>query len=292
MKQTVVVLSVVMALLLVVSGFIVAGSLRQSELLVARVNQVNELTAKLNQLSQRQREQDGLLETGETERVGLLKQRDALTLQLEEALLSAKEANDAIAQNEIKRTETEAAYEEALQALTLQAEEARLNGETLTTQLNAAILQNQELTAQAEALTQQNQALAAQAEQARQSGETLAVRLDAAVKRNGDLSAQAEALAQQNQALTAQEEAALQRGDKLEADLTAATAENQRLAAQQKALQQQAEALEGEIKAYSQWRALAAPLGGDPAAAQSAKEAFIAAYPNSSLLAAYSEEDH
>jgi len=102
MKQTVAILTALMAALVLISGFIVMGSMQQNDLLVQREAQLlardQELTQKNAQLLQMEAEARDSLKQQEQ----LIQERDALSQQLSDALLSSQESNDAIA----RQTET------------------------------------------------------------------------------------------------------------------------------------------------------------------------------------------
>lgn len=116
MKQTVGILTALMMAMLMVSGFIVAGSTQQSRLLSQREEELRLAQAAISEL-----ETEGEKWKREAQRSAklcaeLTEQRDALSVQLGDAILSSQEANDAVAQQvltveeqakELLRMETE-----------------------------------------------------------------------------------------------------------------------------------------------------------------------------------------
>lgn len=98
MKQTVSILTALMITLLLVSGFIVMGSMQQSEMLIEREEQLLEKTvewqkanAKIAEMEKEAKDNQQLLEKTKQE-------RDALSAQLNDALLSSQESNEAVHQ--------------------------------------------------------------------------------------------------------------------------------------------------------------------------------------------------
>lgn len=100
MKQTVTILTALMVALLLISGFSVLGSMQQGDMLARREDQ-------LLKQSQALEEKTLLAETLEAEAAEqakqmekLTKERDALSLQLNDAVLSSQESNDALTRQE------------------------------------------------------------------------------------------------------------------------------------------------------------------------------------------------
>ena len=98
MKQTVVILTALMMAMLMVSGFIVAGSTQQSQLLAKREEELRLAQTAITEL-----ETEGAKWKREAERSAklcaeLTEQRDALSIQLGDAVLSSQEANEAVEQ--------------------------------------------------------------------------------------------------------------------------------------------------------------------------------------------------
>ena len=89
MKQTVLILTALILSLMLVTGFILTGTLRQTELMAQRDQMLMEL---------RQEHSDLMLENLRLAREldQTLKEREALTLQLNDVLLASQEANDAL----------------------------------------------------------------------------------------------------------------------------------------------------------------------------------------------------
>jgi len=114
MKQTVAILTALLLSLMVLTGFILTGSMKQTELIAQR----DEMLASL-----RQEHQSLVQEQLQTARE--LKQticeRDALSLQLNDAVLASQEANEAVA---LQLSQQEQ-LKEALEAAQLEAETLR-----------------------------------------------------------------------------------------------------------------------------------------------------------------------
>ncbi len=139
MKQTITILSALVAALLVVSGFIVAANIdlctsisqHENELLKVR----SELADCEKELERRTQENKASAETLRK----TMEERDALTEQLNDAVLASQEANDAVAQqvrqNEKQLRELEALaaeYEDLSEAcITLEGQIAQLSEEAL-----------------------------------------------------------------------------------------------------------------------------------------------------------------
>lgn len=109
MKQTVAILTALMLALLLVSGFIVTGSMQQSRALLEKEETVRALQTERdhlktqNEAQQREMERNTLL-LNET-----IEARDALSQQWNDAVLSSQEANDALAAQE-ERGEAQARH--------------------------------------------------------------------------------------------------------------------------------------------------------------------------------------
>lgn len=97
MKQTVTILTAMMVALLLVSGFVLMGSIQQSEKLMAREDQLLKQSGELDEKSLliAQLEKEAEERTQQTQQ--LTKERDALSQQLNDAVLSSQESNDALA---------------------------------------------------------------------------------------------------------------------------------------------------------------------------------------------------
>lgn len=107
MKQTVVILTALMLALLMVSGFIVAGSTQQSRLLAECEQQLRQAQAEA--ADRKAESEKWKRETQRSTQLSaeLTEQRDALNTQLNDAVLSSQEANDAVAQ-QVRTVEAQA----------------------------------------------------------------------------------------------------------------------------------------------------------------------------------------
>ena len=114
MKQTIAILTALLFSVMILSFFILTGSIRQTDMLAQR----DEMIVSLRE-DQRTLTQESLRLSRELERV--TKERDALSLQLNSAVLASQEANDAVAL-QIQQREV---LEEALAAVTLELEGLR-----------------------------------------------------------------------------------------------------------------------------------------------------------------------
>ena len=106
MKQTVLILTALILSLMVVTGFILTGSLRQTELMAQRDDMLMELRQEHSDLALENLRLTRELEQTRTE-------RDAITSQLNDALLASQEANEAVAQQISQREALEAALDQA-----------------------------------------------------------------------------------------------------------------------------------------------------------------------------------
>lgn len=114
MKQTVTILTALMMVVVLISGFIVMGSMQQSETLMQQEEQLMERDKMLTERNALilQLENEALENRKQQEQ--LLKEREALSQQLNDAVLSSQESNDAVA----RQTET-------LEALQMENEQLR-----------------------------------------------------------------------------------------------------------------------------------------------------------------------
>ena len=85
MRQTVAILTALILSLMVVTGFVLTGSLRQSELMMQRDKMMMELRREHSDLTLENLRLTRELETTRTE-------RDALTIQLNDAVLASRES--------------------------------------------------------------------------------------------------------------------------------------------------------------------------------------------------------
>ena len=113
MKQTVTILTALMIALLLVSGFIVMGSMQQSELLIERENQLISQTQQMDEAMMQIEKLEKAAQSGAQQLKQLTEERDALSQQLSDAVLSSQEANDAVAQQVKERK----AYEDQIEYL-------------------------------------------------------------------------------------------------------------------------------------------------------------------------------
>lgn len=133
MKQTVTILTALMVALLLISGFSVLGSMQQGDMLARREDQLLKQSQTLD-------EKTLLAETLEAETAEqakqleqLTKERDALSLQLNDAVLSSQESNDALAQREKELQKLQMEKEQ----LSKQLLDERKQAQELRTQLAA-----------------------------------------------------------------------------------------------------------------------------------------------------------
>ena len=98
MKQTVVILTALMMAMLMVSGFIVVGSTQQSQLLAQREEELRLAQATISELTTEGEKWKREAQRSAKLCAELTEQRDALSIQLGDAVLSSQEANDAVAQ--------------------------------------------------------------------------------------------------------------------------------------------------------------------------------------------------
>ena len=106
MKQTVLILTALILSLMLVTGLILTGTLRQTELMSQRDQMLMEL---------RQEHSDLMLENLRlTRELGqTLKEREALSTQLNDVLLASQETNDALEMQIAERNTLQNALEEA-----------------------------------------------------------------------------------------------------------------------------------------------------------------------------------
>ena len=97
MKQTVTILTALMIALLIMSGVIVMGSTQQSEILMQREEQLLSRTQELAERNAQIVQLQAEAVEGRKRQTELTKERDALSQQLNDAVLSAQESNDAVA---------------------------------------------------------------------------------------------------------------------------------------------------------------------------------------------------
>ena len=117
MKQTVSILTALMITLLLVSGLIVKGSMQQSQMLLEREDQLLEKTMELQKAHVKITEMEK--QTAEKQQMmdRVQKERDALSTQLGDALLSSQESNDAVARQTQMVQQLEAANDQLAQQL-------------------------------------------------------------------------------------------------------------------------------------------------------------------------------
>lgn len=110
MKQTVVILTALMLAMMVVSGFIVAGSTQQNQLLAAREEELRMAQIKIGELEENGEKWEREARRNAKLSAELTEQRDALNKQLGDALLSSQESNDAIEQQSRELLQLEKDY--------------------------------------------------------------------------------------------------------------------------------------------------------------------------------------
>lgn len=97
MKQTITILTALMTVLVMISGFIVLGSMQQSETLAQKEEQLLQRTREVAQRNEQILALETAAKTNQETIQQLTKERDALSQQLSDAVLSSQESNDAIA---------------------------------------------------------------------------------------------------------------------------------------------------------------------------------------------------
>lgn len=162
MKQTLIVLAVMMILVLAATGAIIASDASQSERLVDRSNQVNELSAKLRQQRVEHEELMLLWDETERERAELAVQCDEITRQLHDALLTVKEANDATDLQVKERADEQAAFSQERDALNLRVSEAEALNEAQMGRINALVAERDALQEERAAFQKEREALTAE----------------------------------------------------------------------------------------------------------------------------------
>ena len=98
MKQTITIMAVFMVALLLVSGFIVAGSMQQAQQLASRASQLGEIKIRLSEQTTLNEELQQNVDALSASLTAVRTERDELNLRLKDALLSVEEANGAISQ--------------------------------------------------------------------------------------------------------------------------------------------------------------------------------------------------
>lgn len=120
MKQTIAILTALMLALLLVSGFVAAGSLQQSHLLTASDAELTQLSDALAKQLAENEKLTREAQRSAAQLAEVIQERDALSAQLGDAVLSSQEANDAVAQQAL------AVEEQAQTIRRLQAENRAL----------------------------------------------------------------------------------------------------------------------------------------------------------------------
>ncbi|MEG0492987.1 MAG: hypothetical protein RR696_07260 [Clostridia bacterium] len=138
MKQTVTMMAVFMVALLLVSGFIVAGSLQQAQQLNARAVQLAELRNRLNEQMTLKSQLNIRTQALKTDLAAAIKERDELALRLEEAKASTDEANGAVAAQVKELETTKLSFLQARDVLEASLSEQQLRSDALTKELDEA----------------------------------------------------------------------------------------------------------------------------------------------------------
>lgn len=165
MKQTVTILSALVAALLLASGFIVASNMEMSQLIETNENELLKVQSQLNDTQKQLERRTNEKETSDQALKQTMAERDALSQQLNDAVLASQEANDAVAQqvrrNEQYTREMEslaAEYEDLSEACAaLEAQIAALTDEAA----RAAMAHEQQTLADAQRIAELEAALAA-----------------------------------------------------------------------------------------------------------------------------------
>ena len=97
MKQTVTILTALMIALLLVSGFIVASGMQQSRAMLSKEETVRALQTERDHLRTQNEMQKREMERNAQLLSETIEERDALSQQWNDAVLSSQEANDALA---------------------------------------------------------------------------------------------------------------------------------------------------------------------------------------------------
>lgn len=146
-KQTILILSVALALVLAFSGVMISANLHQSEVIAGKTSLYNELLGKLSHLSQ---ERLALAEQAETLRDRLhqmTKDQEALALELDATAQTIQAANDAILHGQRQREQEQAEHSLALEELNARLEASLQDNESLMGERNSATLRSRELLA-------------------------------------------------------------------------------------------------------------------------------------------------
>lgn len=179
MKQTIVILTVIMVLLLGVSGVIVAGSLQQSDMLVARVNQVNELNTRLKQQNKERQEAEARAEEAETALMTAKAGRDEALLQLEDALNTLEAVNEELTRRDGEHEQAQTAQASEMSALSARILAAEKENEQLMGKLNGLTAQHETLEKEKQTIQQERDGLIKARDEAEQRVETLRLELKA-----------------------------------------------------------------------------------------------------------------
>lgn len=166
MKQTITILAVLMVALLLVSGFIVAGSMQQAQQLVSKNNQMNELKARLTEQTSLYDELTEKYKALSTAFSTCREERDTLSADLKDALLSVEEANGAVTQQETEKQEAQAAFTLEKNDLSAALLEQQTLAETTAAKLTETEKARDEAIARADALETELSALQVEAESA------------------------------------------------------------------------------------------------------------------------------
>ncbi|MDD3334048.1 MAG: hypothetical protein PHI98_00885 [Eubacteriales bacterium] len=302
MKQTVAIMAIFLVLLLVVSGFIVSGSLQQSEMLAQRVNQVSELNQKLQKQVAQQRSTNADLEETTLALTQATAERDALKQNLQDALLAVEEANGAVAQQSSERQQVETAFAGERSDLIARLGEAETLAQELTDKLNEASQKRDQLMKEREllnetvekskterkAITEELTALRTRESQLLAEQETLVQKVTelqtantSALQEAAVLKQQQEKWLEEKKALNAELAQAKKQLKTCETALQTLTEQHQKLTQSTDGMKQETEAF---VLALASWQA--AQKGDAQAMADwlKAAEDFRKAYPNSFLV--------
>lgn len=124
MKQTIVILTALVAALLLITGFVTAENVQQNQLLQDQNRMMEKQLAEIEALEKTQERLLGEAEHSAQTIRTVTGERDALSQQLNDAVLSSQEANDAAAAQEQKAQRLQDACEDLQTQLAAQQEEA------------------------------------------------------------------------------------------------------------------------------------------------------------------------
>ncbi len=230
MNRALTVMTVITAVLLLVSGVIVAGSMEQSRQIGSQRAQLTELRQKLNAANKQLTEQSGSSEL-------LMASLEAVRKERDEALTALGEANDAAAESSQALNDSSAEYETALSEISTRYEQSTASAADAGVQLQTALserdgfaLRVSELESELETVRGELSAANTAAEEQTERADAVSADYDLLFEQAEALRLEAEALDAEVAELRTQAESAVT-DETLEAQIAALTAENEVLKA-------------------------------------------------------------